>query len=66
MAKLVLSGGFFLFESIISGCTLAQGSADSGAASLVLTALGAAPLACQLARSIFYGEIDAQTDAEPA
>lgn len=59
MARLLFGGSFFLFESIASGYTLLQGSAG-GLAVSVATVLGTVPLACQLARSIFYGEIGAQ------
>lgn len=65
MARLLFGGGFFLFESIVSGYTLTQRSADALPMILALTALGAAPLACQLARSICPGEIDSETESEP-
>lgn len=63
MARLLFGGGFFLFESIASGYTLTQGSAALPA-TMALTALGAAPLAWQLAQSIFPAEIEAPTESE--
>ena len=64
MAKVFLGGGLFLVESAISGYSLLGKSPDAIAGALLLTFLGAAPLACHVARTLFSGE--AAETAEPA
>lgn len=64
MGRLLFGGGFFLFESIASGYTYTTQGAAALPATVALTALGAAPLAWQLAQSIYPAEIDAQTESE--
>lgn len=66
MAKVCLGGGFFLLESVVSGYTLLGESLDALPAAVLMTVLGAVPVACQIAKSAFNGEADLEADADAA
>lgn len=66
MAKVFVGGGFFLLESAISGYALLGESTAAIPGALLMTFAGAAPLAYQMAKSVFDADADSGLEGEAA